>query len=238
MVKKSLVRIILCLTVLILVGAAALAVGSKQDFMLSKDGRKITALNPSSHITARDPSSDAKLTTIAGNLSTYPFATYFCCYGNTLAEGPPSFLFTTWVAIPFTPSADATITRVEVPIFTYSQADPNFLVSIDNDANGVPGKAIKTWKATAGYPYGSCCTLDVENDTAGIPVTSGTQYWFAITTSAKHDFFGAWPFNSTDMRAHTVGSYCKGDSTYCGTVNNGKWVTVQELLPAFAVLGH
>jgi len=226
------------LTVLILVGAAALAVGSKQDFMLSPDGKRITALNPSSHFTARNPASDAKLTTIAGNLSDYPFGTYFCCYGNTLAEGPPSFLFTTWVAIAFTPSANATITRVEVPVFTYAQSEPNFLVNIDSDASGVPGKALKTWHATAGYPYGSCCTLDVENDATGIPVTAGTQYWVAITTSAKHDFFGAWPFNSTDNRLHTIGSYCKGSTTYCGTTNNGKWVAVQSLQPGYAVLGH
>jgi len=86
--------------------------------------------------------------------------------------------------------------------------------------------------------YGYCCTLDVGKDSAGIPVTAGTQYWIAVITNKQHDFFGGWPFNSTDMRAHTVAGYCKGDPNYCGNVNNGKWVAVQEVQPAYAVLGH
>ena len=41
---------------------------------------------------------------------------------------------------------------------------------------------IKTFDVKTEPTYGSCCTLDVGNDKAGIPVTKGTQYWVAVTT--------------------------------------------------------
>jgi len=196
------------------------------------------ALKAPSHVTPWDSNSDAALKTIGGNLSTYPFGIYFCCFGNTLAQGPPSFLFTSWVAVAFTPTADATVTRVEVPVGTYSTSDTDFLVSLDADSNGIPGTTLKKWNASTTFEYGACCVLQVENDAAGIPVKAGTQYWIAVTTNSKHDFFGGWPFNSTDMRPHTIAGYCKGPSQYCGTVNNGKWVAGLEVVPAFGVFGH
>lgn len=237
MLNKSVVRIALCLTILMLVGVTALVAGSKKNFELSADGRRITALHAPSHITPQDPNADAGLTTIAGNLSLYPYGTYFCCYGNTLAEGPPNFPFTTWVAIPFTPTANATITRVKVPIAYYDSTQPAFDVSIDNDDNGLPGTVIKGWQTNALFEYGECCTIEVVNDAAGIPVTAGTQYWIAVTTSSKTDFFGAWPFNSTDMRSLPIAGYCAGSSTYCGA-NSGKWVLGTEVQPAYGIFGH
>jgi hypothetical protein len=238
MTKKSLVSVIAGLVLLALIGVVALASAPRKDIVVSQDGRHMIALKTPSHFTLRDTSSDTKLTTIGGNLSDFPFGIYFCCFGNTIAQGPPSFLFTSWVAVPFTPTADALVKRVEVPIGTYSTTEINFLVSINEDAGGIPGAALKTFHAQAPNQYGSCCSLDVANDAAGIPVKAGTQYWVAVTTGSKHDFFGGWPFNSTDMRAHPIAGYCKGPATYCGTTNNGKWVAGQEVTPAFAVLGQ
>jgi hypothetical protein len=237
--KKSLVSVVASLAALALIAAAALALVPRNDIVVSPDGRKMIALKGPSHITLPDISADAGLKTIGGNLSDYPHGTFFCCFGNTIAQGPPSFLFTYWVAIAFTPTADATVTRVEVPVGTYNTKVIDFLVNLDEDASGVPGKSLKTWHAKAPNVYGSCCTLDVVNDKAGIPVKAGTQYWVAVTTNSKSDFFGGWPFNSTDMRAHLIAGYCKGDTKYCGTTDNGKWVAGNAIpTVAFAVLGH
>src|SRR6202789_3504959 len=99
MVKSPLVRILLCLAVLALIGVTALALGSKSKFVTSSDGRLAIATKGPSFVTPRNPKSDAGLKTIAGNLSTYPYGTYFCCFGNTIAqEGSNGFPFTTWVA--------------------------------------------------------------------------------------------------------------------------------------------
>jgi hypothetical protein len=238
--KSPLARILLCLAVLALIGVTALALGTKQNFITTNNGRIAIATKGPSAVTPRDINSNAGLKTIAGNLSTYRFGTFFCCFGNTIAqEGSYKFPFTTWVAIPFTPKANATVTRIEASVGTYENPS-EFELSIREDNNGVPGKALKSFHITAPPTYGACCTLDVGNDKAGIPVTRGTQYWIAATTTTKDVFFGGWAFNSTDMRSHPIASYCKGPSTYCGTADNGKWVAGMsgDPLPAYAVLGN
>jgi hypothetical protein len=239
MTRKPVVLTVVGIAVLALVGVAALAAaGTNKGYVISDDGRTVTATKMPSFITPARR--DAKLNTIAGNLSTYPFGTFFCCFGNTIAqEGSGNFPFTTWVAIPFTPSANATVTRIEASVGTFGGTS-EFELSIREDKAGLPGKPIKSFHITSPPTYGACCTLDVGNDKAGIPVTAGTQYWIAATTTSKDVFEGGWAFNSTDMRSYPIASYCSGPSTYCGTTNNGKWVAGQsgDPLPGYAILGN
>jgi hypothetical protein len=241
MVKSPLARVLLCLAVLSLIGVTALALGTKSNFTTSADGRLAIATKGPSVITPRDIKSDAGFKTIAGNLSTYPFGTYFCCFGNTVAEiGSNGFPFTSWVAIAFTPSANVTVFKIEASVGTFGGTS-EFELSLREDSAGVPGKVIKSFHMTNPPTYGSCCTLDAGYDKAGIALTGGTQYWIAATTSSKDTFEGGWAFNSTDMRGgYPIASYCKGPSTYCGTTDNGKWVAglSGDPLPAYAILGN
>jgi hypothetical protein len=195
MTRKPFVVTVVGIAVLALIGVAALAAaGTHKGYALSNDGRTVTATNVPHQLTPA--LRDAKLTTIAGNLSTYPFGTYFCCFGNTVAqEGSGGFPFTTWVAIPFTPTANATVTRIEASVGTFGGTS-EFELSIREDSSGVPGKSIKSFHITTPPTYGACCTLDVGNDKAGIAVTAGTQYWIAATTTSKDTFEGGWAFLS------------------------------------------
>ena len=241
MVKSPLVRVLLCLAVLALIGVTALALGTKQNFVTLDGGRKVIATKAPSVVTPRDIRSDAGLKTIAGNISTYPYGVFFCCFGNTISGGGSDFLSTQfWEAIPFTPTADATVTRVEVSVGTFGGSDAGpFQIQLLADNNNSPGDAIKTFDVKTEPTYGSCCTLDVGNDKAGIPVTAGTQYWVAVTTSKKQTTLaGGWAFNSTDMRSHEVASWCSPTDTYCS--DGGKWTVGQsgDPLPAYGVLGH
>jgi len=244
MVKSPLARILLGLAALTLIGVAALALGTKPSYTLTNNGRNAVAAKGPSVITPRSPESDAGLKTIAGNLSTYPFGTYFCCFGNTLAQESSNFPFTSWVAIAFTPATNVTVTRIEAAVGAFSSSDEGtgIQLSLREDNNGIPGKVIKNFAIATPPIYGSCCTLDVGNDKTGIALTAGTQYWIAATTTSKTTFAGGWAFNSTDMRGgYTIASYCKGPSNpdYCGT-NNGKWVAgvSGDPLPAYAILGN
>jgi len=237
--KKPVVLTAICITLLLLVGFAALAVTSKADYVFSKDGRTVTATRGPQAVTPAVR--DTKLKTIAGNLSIYPYGVFFCCFGNTIAAGPPNFPFQYWVAIPFTPTADANVTRMEVSVGTFGGADSGpFQIQLLADNNNSPGSPIKTFDVKTEPQYGACCTLDVGNDKAGIPVKEGTQYWIAVTTSSKQTAFaGGWAFNSTDMRSYEIAGWCEGSSTYCGN-NSGKWVVGMsgDPLPAYAVLGN
>lgn len=240
MFKAPAVRIVIGLAVLALVGVAALALGSKQNVVISSDGRQAIATKGPSMITTAQSDSDAKLKTIAGNVSTYPFGRFFCCYGNTIAGSSSQLGFEVWIAIPFTPAADGAVHKVEASVGYIINTDTNFRLSVNNDdGTGLPGKAIKTFNASATNSFGSCCSLVTGSSSAGIPVKGGTQYWVVVSTNDKKhgSFFGAWAFNSTDMRPHPMASWCSSTGGQCGSGNN-MWVGFQSLQPAYAVLGN
>jgi hypothetical protein len=77
--------------------------------------------------------------------------------------------------------------------------------------------------------FGDCCVLAVVTDT-GVPVKKGKPYWVVVSTDAKSaTTFGAWAFNSTDMRetVNLVAGY-----------SDGTWTSGTGLQAGFAVLGH
>lgn len=227
MIKKPAVRIVLVLSVLTLAGIVALAAGGRHGIVTSQDGRLAIAQHGPSHITPGKPST--ALTTIAGNLSKYPNGVYFCCYGNTIS-GPNSFLGTAyWAAIPFTPTANFKVQEVEMSVGWGGAGANGVTVSVNADANGVPGAALATIDATNLSAFGDCCTVVAEGGRAGLAVTQGTQYWVVASTDNNSlDSFDAWAFNSTDMRALPMAFYSS---------SSGVWSAADSLQPGYAVLG-
>jgi len=235
-VKKKLGCSLLCMTLVMLAGMTAMA-ADDTGIQLNRDGRLAIATKAPSTVTPAHVDPPA---TISGNLSDYPFGTFFCCFGNTIAGINSALGFEVWVAIPFTPAADMTVHKLEASVGWIENTDTNFLLSVYNDASGVPGTPIKSFKVVAANEYGACCSLVTASSATGIPVTKNTQYWLVVSTSDKKHgaFFGGWAFNSTDMRSHPIASYCKSTGTQCGS-NNGKWVAGMsgDPLPAYAVIG-
>jgi hypothetical protein len=228
---------LLCLALLMLASMTAVA-ADDTGITLTRDGRHAIATNAPSTVT---PAQVNPADTISGNLSDYPFGTFFCCFGNTIAGINSALGFEVWVAIPFTPTANMKVYKVEASVGWIENTDTNFILSVYNDSSGVPGTPIKEFKAVAANEFGACCTLVIGSSSAGIPVTGGTQYWLVVRTGDKNNgtFFGSWAFNSTDMRSHPIASWCKATGNQCGE-NNGKWVAGNsgDPLPAYAVLGH
>jgi hypothetical protein len=233
--KKGIVLSVFCLALLACASLVLMAT-SKNKFVFSPDGRSVNATEAPSNI-IQAPQKDAKLKTIASNLSTYKNATYFSIWGNTIAQGGSNFPFQVWEAEPFTPTADATVTKIEVSAGRQGGGTAGFELGLYSDANGVPGTKIKSFHVAQLPSYGQCCTLAVANDKAGIPITGGTQYWVVVSTTSKDTDIYAWAFNSTDMRAHPAASWCQGSSTYCGS-NSGKWVAYNYVQLGYAVLGQ
>jgi hypothetical protein len=231
-------RIVLVLSFLAIFTFSSLMLeaSDKSKFIFSEDGRTVSVKSVPTEITPA-PRQEATLKTIAGNFSLYPNATYFSIWGNTVAQGGANFPFQTWVAVAFTPAADATVTRIEVSAGRQGGGNAGFELSLYNDVGGVPGTAIKSAHISTLFPYGQCCGFATANDPAGIPVTAGTQYWVVVSTTAQDSDIYAWAFNSTDMRAQPAASWCLGSSTYCGN-NSGKWVPYSYVQLGFAVLGH
>jgi hypothetical protein len=235
-VKKRIVLSVSCL-ILFLSASLTLMASGKKGFVFSEDGRFIRATEAPSHITP-PPQEDANLKVIAGNFSTYPKATYFSVWGNTIDQGVNGYPFQVWEAMAFTPKADATVTKIETSAGRQSSGTAGFELALYDDASGVPGKPIKSFHVSNLPPYGQCCAVSTANDKAGIPVKAGTQYWVVVRTTAKDTNVYAWAFNSTDMTAQLSAVWCKGSSTYCGTKYNGKWFPYNYVALGFNVLGH
>jgi hypothetical protein len=236
-VKKGIA--ISCL-VLLACATMLLASAKKSNVAFTSDYKHVIATPGSTHIIPNVQ--HASGTTISSVLSTYPYGTYFCCFGNTVAAGGANFPFQTWVAVGFTPATSATVTEIQASVGTFGENNSGFTLALYNDNNGVPGTALKEFHISTPPTYGECCTLDTGKHASGIPVTAGTQYWIVAKTGTSDvEFLGGWAFNSTDMRPgiYNMASWCKGSSVYCGT-KSGQWVafTNGDPVPAYGVFGN
>ena len=158
-------KTLLTLATLALTSLTAFA-APKGDVVISKDGRMISVTNGVHSVTRVAPS-DAGLVTIFDNIGkAYPKGTYWCCQGYGIT-GPdasgrsPEF----WLAVAFTPSDNYMVTRVEVAISHFAGSN-ELVLSLNNDASGLPGTAIRTWNMTDMPLFGSCCTIQTKDDAA------------------------------------------------------------------------
>jgi hypothetical protein len=235
---KKIVVLSVSFVSLLAMATLTLKASANHNYAFSSDGKEVRALNPPAQITpAQEPKS--KYTLIAGNFSAYPQATFFSIFGNTIAQGGANYPFQTWVAMPFTPAANATVVAVQVAVGRLGSGTSGFEVGLYNDASGIPGTVIESehFAGSKVPEYGQCCVLDTVDFSGGVPVMAGTQYWVAVTTTAADtDIFG-WNFNTTNMTATPAASWCSGSSTYCGS-NSGIWVPYSYTQLAFRVVGN
>src|SRR4051812_10013873 len=77
----------------------------------------------------------------------YPKGLYFCCFGLTIAGPTSSVGFQSWIAIKFTPDADALVTEIDAAVEHASGANEVDIV-LYADKGGVPGKTLKSFKVT------------------------------------------------------------------------------------------
>lgn len=176
-----------------------------------------------------DPSSDPL---IFGNLATKdPKGVYWSrAYYEVSGPNSQGFIGLEWDAAAFTPTANATVTKVTVAV-GYVTSTNNFdvLLSLNADNNGAPGKALKTWKITFpnGQPAeGTCCT--VKSKAGSIPVSANTQYWVVLSTESDSDIDAGWNLNDSDEI--DMGPFAE----YFGQ----QWNVFSKPVPAFAVYGQ
>jgi hypothetical protein len=158
------------------------------------------------------------LTTIFNSLAAkYPKGMYWCCEGYNVM-GPNSGAGEQWMAAAFTPAVDHTVTRIAVAVGYSQQGTNGVVMSLNEDNNGVPGQPLKTWNASGLPRFGTCCTLVVESDSSGIPISGGKQYWIVLSTnSSQSDTVDGWNVEDMDqIDTATLASY-----------TNNKWTVFQ-----------
>lgn len=234
--KKKISAVSVCLALLLITSLTALA-ADRDSLILNQ--KEVIAEHPAARITPAAPRNPA-LTTIAGNLSTYPYGVFFCCFGyyitglHNLLNVVPEY----WQAVPFTPSANMKVNEVDASV-GWVEGVNAVVLKLAQDSKGLPGKTIHTWTAKNLEGYGGCCQLATGTSKTGVAVKKGVQYWFVVGTNASDDnIFASWALNSTDMRSFPFASFCddSGQGSCNGT--SGTWSAVSGVLPGFAVLGQ
>ena len=113
-----------------------------------------------------------------------------------------------WMAMPFTPTANATVRQIRVAIGNEGGTNGVTLL-FSSDAGGKPGKTIHTWELKNLFTWGGCCSLDLAK-TSGIKVKKGTLYWIvAKTNSHNSDAQDVWAYtwnHATGNIAYNVGA--------------------------------
>jgi hypothetical protein len=67
-----------------------------------------------------------------------------------------------WIAMPFTPKADATVTQIQIAVGYDASGTDGFNVVLASDASGLPGKPLHSWDLKNLPTSGKCCNLDTK----------------------------------------------------------------------------
>ena len=125
----------------------------------------------------------------------------------------------------FRPKADHTVTEIQV-VATYVQGTNTLVVSLNEDNNGIPGKALHTWRFSNLPTFGSCCTLQSAKYAKGIPVKKGKLYWVVLSPQQKFkDTYDVWNNN-----------FAGTQGTFSNNIGSG-WNSSYQVLGAFGVFG-
>src|SRR5271170_86156 len=131
----------LTLAVLALASVTAFTAG-QDEVVKSKDGRMTYVPKRTQSFVGSAPS-DVGLVTIFDNIGrAYPKGSYSCCAAFSITgpaeqPGPEA-----WQAAAFKPAANHPVTRIEVAV-GFNAGTNEVVLSLNNDANGLPGTAIK-----------------------------------------------------------------------------------------------
>src|SRR5262249_45699939 len=154
----ALSRALFCQGILVITGFTVVAArpADPKDIIYSGSPSWAVATSSSTVVRPLDPN-PAKLFTIFTNLGKGRNL-YTHDVGWDVA-GSDSGVTEEWIAIPFTPKANAEVTRIAVAVQHNTGAPNSFLLSLNLDSAGLPGRAIHTWSAKNLPPFGTCCIL-------------------------------------------------------------------------------
>lgn len=221
---KTFRNVALCLAVLVLASMTVLA-ATKDGYTTAKSGRQTIATK--AHPVVPSDWADSGTSFIFNNIgSAYPLGRYWCCEGWTIS-GPDSVIGAQYAdAMPFTPAADATVTKIVVAV-GYVTGTNGVSVSLNADSNGLPGATLAGFNLSNLPIFGSCCTYEVQG--TSVPVTKGTQYWVVVGTGPlTTDTWDAWNDNDTN----------ETETQPFAFYSNGVWENTEGILGAFAVVGQ
>lgn len=189
-------------------------------------------------------SSDATPVKIFDSLAVLPSGKYWGGSELVIAGGGGNSTFPdTQVAAAFTPATDQTATKIEAAVINpgLGLGTSGFVLSLNEDDNGVPGQALISAQLP-GLPNngtGLCCGVVVGKIPGGIALHGGKQYWLVLDgQSGQSSDAAGWAMNATDQIHATL------DAVYCSYAcpRGAGWYPFQGTPygtgAAFGVLGN
>ncbi len=168
------------------------------------------------------------LVTIYSNLGTGTNVYNGAAGTGVLGKNVPNQPYPEWVANGFTPTANHTVTEIQVGVTWVEGANNSVILSLNEDNGGKPGKTLFVTDFTALPTFGTCCTLQTATLINGVPVTQGTQYWIVLRTSPKNQgTWDVWNNNYQDLQG-----------PFSNSLGNGWFQQSTQELGAFAVFGQ
>ena len=135
--------LIVCLGTFML-AAVAMGQASKDGVITINGGRTTVYMKPPSPVVAPAQPPSADLVTIYSNLGTGSNVYNAIAGSGVLGRQVPGQPRPEWLANGFTPTADHTVTEIQVGV-TYVSGDNEMVLSLNEDNGGVPGKVLHTW---------------------------------------------------------------------------------------------
>ncbi|HTZ96082.1 MAG TPA: choice-of-anchor R domain-containing protein [Terriglobales bacterium] len=215
------------LAILLVVSGMAMA-ANKNEIALSKDGRQTTVAKAASPFVPQSLEPPSNVVMIYDNASHYPLGVYWCCNGWTISGSGSQLGFQAADALPFTPSVNATVTRIGVAV-SYISGDNEVTVSLNADNSGLPGASLASFTISNLPSLGMCCAVELQI-ISGISVTAGTQYWIVVQpTTPASTTWAAWNDNDTNQTTQNF--------AFQNSQDGSGWFSSQGIFGAFAVAG-
>ena len=184
-------RLLSCFAFLLLITVTANAQATKDGVVPINGGRNAIFVKPQSRAVTPAMAPTAGLVPIYTNLG-QGSNVYNAIAGSGLIGKDAGFRWPEWLACGFTPAADHTVFEVRVGVSHVTGADP-ITVTLNEDANGTPGKVLHAWQFSGLPDFGTCCTIQTGRVKPGIPIKGGQLYWIAIRTLLTNpDTYDVW----------------------------------------------
>ena len=132
------------------------------------------------------------------------------------------------LAMPFTPKGSAAAKEVLIALGYLGGGTNDGVISLNADANGAPGEALKIWHVGHFQQEGNCCQLVALRDQAGIQLQAGTQYWIVAGTGPHSKASYEWNFVWNDAQ---------GKVAFLNGNTNDQWLPYHDNVAAFGVYG-
>lgn len=216
---------------MIILGSLAAAIGFSTatyaaEVTQTADGQITTASETNAIQPVRLPAVSPGLKVFYSSFNADPNSAYNAASGWTVVAEAASPFGQQHVAMAFVPSVSGVVKTINVAVGLMGGTN-GVTVSLNSDAQGVPGAVLHKADVTGLPQFGTCCVTSSISAKKGVRLSAGTQYWVLVKTGKKTaDTSAAWN-HSTAGFVGTV-AFDKG---------SGWQVRSDSVSAAFSVLG-